>query len=79
MGLFGGCRGSRSAVLFVGTIPFVELCIYRNYVIRRAMSFVGFIQSCVYNICMDSEEERFTVLGAIGLRRGGLLPGGGLK
>jgi len=28
---------------------------------------------------MDSEEERFTVLGAIGLRRGGLLPGGGLK
>ncbi|KAA4788512.1 hypothetical protein F2Z85_08225 [Bacteroides fragilis] len=52
---------------------FVEPCIC------RIISFVGFIQSCVYNICMDSEEERFTVLGAIGLRRGGLLPGGGLK
>ena len=37
MGLFGGCRGFRSAVLFVGTIPFVKLCIYRNYIIRRAM------------------------------------------
>ena len=73
MSMFGGCRGSRSAVLFVGTIPFVEPCIC------RIISFVGFIQSCVYNICMDSEEERFTVLGAIGLRRGGLLPGGGLK
>ncbi|KAA5181127.1 hypothetical protein F2Z84_08390 [Bacteroides fragilis] len=52
---------------------FVEPCIC------RIISFVGLIQSCVYNICMESEEERFTVLGAIGLRRGGLLLGGGLK